>query len=1079
MGVVTRAWLGATVAVALWASVVEAADPETNSKPPRVVELEFEVAPDEDVAELRVLSGLTIGDPYRPLVVRRAVQRLYQLGRFENVFVRAATTPHGVRLLLTLPPRRTLQAVQLEADGVLSETEVLAAFQAELNDPFDPRDVPTWEQALQETLVRRGYRDPAVGIAYGAVDETGGIEVKVRIDAGPLTRLNRLIISGRTRKPLWQLDEVIDLDRGDVVELDRVDVAVAELQAYYRAAGYLDARIRMVDVRQVRNTSRADVLLSVEAGPQVTVRFQGNRAVGTRALEEDSELLQDIGTGSAALAEVRERIVGRYERRGYWRVKVEPAVRVTTNGDKKEVLFSIREGRPALVRNLAFPGNSLFRRGRLTDTVVQLVRDALGDASGQPGADPSVVDQLAGTTGRHGRRRQPDTSAPDPRQVYIPRAYRAARDELADLYRARGYQTVEVGEPVITPVPRQDMVDVAIPIRPGVRWEIGVVSFSGNQQVPSLELLDLAGLDLEVDGGQVLAFDDVENARRAILKHYRDLGHLYVRISEELRQMPERGAIGPPPSLPLSVKTSTSAPTDIRRVCAQAESEGKKNCDIELMFSIAEGPRVTTDDVIIKGVETTWQSIIESEIELQPDEVLRASDMEQTRDNLLRLGLFDLVDVRPLDEDEVSDRKDVLVEVKERDHYWFELGIGASTEDGLRGSGAFGDGNLFGSALRFQLQAGVNVWLPPLLVLYNDEIRSQIEPFYNGFGFFERLEYEVAAGLSYPRIPGLPRGFSAGLDVIALRDFDPAFLENTQTVTLLTTYKANSFGQIRWPSFQLRANFELTDLECNGRLRGVPENPNTDQILSDLALLCSTSAPVGDDDPDASFRGSNTYLSVGPRITWDLRDDSIDPKNGAYFEIESFYGFGLDPTSPDYVNVNGRANFYLQLMPRLVLAVSILAGKLFQLGSDDLEIPLNRRLFAGGRTTIRGYAEKTLLPQDTEINLETGEPVAAISTGGQLLAAFKSEFRILLFPSLSLSLFFDAGDLWQDGVLRFQRRLTLEDGTVIRRNFAQGAGVGLRVATPIGPLAIDLAVPVNRRDPGSSSPQLHFAVGSF
>ena len=36
-----------------------------------------------------------------------------------------------------------------------------------------------------------------------------------------------------------------------------------------------------------------------------------------------------------------------------------------------------------------------------------------------------------------------------------------------------------------------------------------------------------------------------------------------------------------------------------------------------------------------------------------------------------------------------------------------------------------------------------------------------------------------------------------------------------------------------------------------------------------------------------------------------------------------------------------------------------------------------------------------------------------------------------------------------------------------------------RVATPIGPLSVDFAVPLNRRDPGATDPQFHFAVGAF
>ncbi len=1048
------------------------------NRPPLIVDVEFDAAPSEDPDELSLLAGLTIGRPYRALDVRKAVRRLYQIGRFENVYVRAKRVEAGIRLRIGLPPRQVLRSFQITAtEEVLDESEVLAAMGVAVDDPFDPNDLKVWRKAITEVLRREGYRDAAVGLAHRVIDEEGGIDLVLRIDEGPVTRVDRVVIRGRTRRPMWRLGEVLDIDSGDVVDLEEVDENVAALERFYRSEGYLDASIELVEVRpSPRGTTRsprADVVLRIDAGPQVSVRYDGNRAVSTRALEEDGELLEELGTGPSALAEVRERIVSRYEQRGYWRIQVEPATRMTADGDKKEVLFSINEGPRAVVRRLTFPGNQLFDPGRLRDIVIQSVGDALGDAEGQPGADPAVVDAIVGRVSGPGTRRVPDTSAPDPAKVYIPRAYRAAQAELADLYRARGYQTVQVSEPVVVPVPGQEAVDVAIRIRPGIRWQVGAVSFSGNEQVASADLLELAGLDVTRTGGEPLAFDDVENARRTIQKYYRDLGHLYARLTEELRPLPARDAY----AADELATTSTSTATDIRKFCERAESEDKPNCDILLIFNISEGPRVTTQDVLVKGVETTWESIVKNEIVMKPDEVLREKDMEQTRDNLLRLGLFDVVEVNPLEEGEVGDRKDVLVEVKERDHYWLELGVGASTEDGLRGSAAFGDGNLFGSALRLQLQARLNVWLPPLLLLYNDEIRDQIEPFYTQFGAIGRLEYEVAAGLSYPRIPGLPRGFSAGLDVIVLRDFDPAFLENTQTLTLIATYKnGNANLELpRPPSFQLRANLQRSDLECNQIFELPPDTDPSPVFLDE----CTAANLLGPDGPSAAFKGTNFYLSAGPRLTWDLRDASLDPKSGVYFEVEALYAVGLDADSPNYVDVNGRANMYVPLLPRLVLAISALGGTLIQVGDEDLEIPLNRRLFAGGRTTVRGYAEKTLLPQDTELDPVTGVPRATISTGGRLRVALKSELRILLFPSLALSLFYDVGDLWEDGQFSFTSETTLDDDRVVRRTLAQGAGVGLRVSTPIGPLAIDLAVPVNRRDSGTGNPQLHFAVGSF
>ena len=80
--------------------------------------------------------------------------------------------------------------------------------------------------------------------------------------------------------------------------------------------------------------------------------------------------------------------------------------------------------------------------------------------------------------------------------------------------------------------------------------------------------------------------------------------------------------------------------------------------------------------------------------------------------------------------------------------------------------------------------------------------------------------------------------------------------------------------------------------------------------------------------------------------------------------------------------------------------------------------------------------------------------------------AVKSELRLPLFGALSVAGFLDAGELFNDAA-------SFEVG----RNHAVGTGVGLRYATPVGPLSIDFAVRLNEKR-GVSQP-INFSVRSF
>jgi outer membrane protein assembly factor BamA len=153
------------------------------------------------------------------------------------------------------------------------------------------------------------------------------------------------------------------------------------------------------------------------------------------------------------------------------------------------------------------------------------------------------------------------------------------------------------------------------------------------------------------------------------------------------------------------------------------------------------------------------------------------------------------------------------------------------------------------------------------------------------------------------------------------------------------------------------------------------------------------------------------------------------------------------------------------LSRRTVLAWRVKGGVIvpetFNLsGQDARYVPPDQRFYAGGPNTVRGFRLNDLGPRvyvtpDT-INFRV-EPngdtlytnVRASPTGGNTLFLTNAELR---FPSplwpqfVRLGLFVDVGQLYQRG----------EDVLSVA-NFRMTPGIGVRVATPLGPVRLDLA----------------------
>ena len=84
--------------------------------------------------------------------------------------------------------------------------------------------------------------------------------------------------------------------------------------------------------------------------------------------------------------------------------------------------------------------------------------------------------------------------------------------------------------------------------------------------------------------------------------------------------------------------------------------------------------------------------------------------------------------------------------------------------------------------------------------------------------------------------------------------------------------------------------------------------------------------------------------------------------------------------------------------------------------------------------------------------------------GGGALFVLNEELRIPIKGGFRAALFADIGQVWESwGVADWE--------------LAVGAGVGIRWATPIGPVWADVAWPVANRGISSAKPKFYFGIG--
>lgn len=184
--------------------------------------------------------------------------------------------------------------------------------------------------------------------------------------------------------------------------------------------------------------------------------------------------------------------------------------------------------------------------------------------------------------------------------------------------------------------------------------------------------------------------------------------------------------------------------------------------------------------------------------------------------------------------------------------------------------------------------------------------------------------------------------------------------------------------------------------------------------------------------------GTEIVATLTPHLILDRRDRPLDPTRGS-LHLAAFQvgGLGLGGDS-DFAKLRLETSWFLDWLPPTVLALSGRLGLAWPLG-DTTVIPPELRFYAGGSNTVRGYRENRLGPLDAK-----GNP-----TGGNATVLLNAELRFPIWRWFSGAVFFDSGMVTEEVV-------DLDDSTL-----RSGAGAGLRLTTPVGPVRLDVGYPLD------------------
>lgn len=947
---------------------------------------------------------------------------------------------------------RNVVEVRLTADGrPLDDPTARELVETRPGEPLSMREV-------RETLAHLFSLGLFRGVEVGASDSNGGVALDY--DLRSFETVERVEFTGvRGISEEWLRRFVAQ--RHGAAFLAGDAAAVAEtVRSAYAERGFFTARV----VSEVAGPIARRVLrMAVEAGPRALVRRW--HITGESPVFHDT-IRTRLGLRGTAMpydgVEIAQRL-GDYEgdlrRRGYFEARLSHEVE-RLNDVEVDVRLAIRRG-PRVV--VTFEGDEV-PGARLVD-LVPVAREASVDEDLLEDADQRIAGHLQALG-----------------------------------YRDAAVTHVRDGD--------EERLSIVFRVTRGPLYRVGDIVVRGNRAVSDDQVRAIVG----VAAGEALVLRDIDAGLAAIEEQYNRLGFATARavrsfsgtsagddaveqrveiaIDEGVRTIIREVAFeGASVRSPAALQQMVDAQSGDAYYGPQVErdrdvllesylNDGYEQAQVlldarfaddlstvDLVFRIAEGPQVLVDHVLIVGNRQVDTATIRGEVTLLPGAPLGLDDVAETRRRLNALGMFRRLDIREFSHGR-SDRRDVIIDVEEaaatRLAYGggFELSqrlrreVGAAggqaverIEFAPRGSFEVGRRNLWGRNRSIDLFTRVSVRRK------NDPPGLESVEKGGALGF---NEYRVLATYREPRAIG--RDWDVQMSGFVEQAIRPGFDLFSRGVTAQLTRSAGV-------ATGTAVGYRLGNNDTSNRELNSEDENIVDRLFPDVRLSSFTASQVRDtrDDPVDPARGSLVTLES------EVAARTIGSEVGFSKSFLSASVYRRVPRVPRIVVAAGARLGVAWGFPRALDAVGTPEGR--PASTRSLALPISERFFAGGNTTVRGFALDRLGDPRTEPGGTIDQD--GFPQGGNAVVIFNSELRIRVTPAIGVVAFVDAGNVYD----------RVEHVSLGR--IRSGAGFGVRYNSPVGPLGFDIGFKLGQRHffGDETSPQqeqlmaLHFSFG--
>jgi outer membrane protein assembly factor BamA len=463
---------------------------------------------------------------------------------------------------------------------------------------------------------------------------------------------------------------------------------------------------------------------------------------------------------------------------------------------------------------------------------------------------------------------------------------------------------------------------------------------------------------------------------------------------------------------------------------------------INVVYHIYEGPQVFAGDVITLGRVQTKQRLIDRDVSsIHPSTPLTETQLLTSESQLYgHTGVFDWAEVDPKRQITTQTKEDVLIKVHEakRNQLTYGFGFEIINRGGSVPSGTVTLPGLPPVGLPSSFTSSQQTFYGPrgTIQFTRNNLRGKGETL-SFTGFAGRLDQRGAAYYIDPNFMWSPWRATASFSA-EKNEENPIYSSQQEVGSFQVQRELN---KAKTTTLFLRYSFSQTNL--------------TKVLLKTLVL-----------PEDRNVRLS----TLAANLTLDSRDNLLDAHKGLLRSLELDFNTTKLGSSVDFTKLNGQFAYYKTGFHKIVFANSLRVGLAQPFANS--RVPISEAFFTGGGNSLRGFPLDGAGPQRSVQVCPNGATTCTtfiqVPSGGNELLLINSEARIPLpiKKGLGIVAFYDGGNVFP--------RIGFHDFASLYTN---NIGLGLRYATPVGPVRIDIGHNLSTPISGVSSTQYFISIG--